>query len=140
MHSLRVGMYLYQHEYSADVVLGGLLHDILEWTEGSENLLKEEFGERVLAIVKANTKDRSIVDPAERLIDLRYERPFPVLDPEEKVPVRLKRRAVCRVREVLFLFAHPGYDLASAVQQLFELTVEDRPVVLEPILFHNPEV
>ncbi|MEK7633004.1 MAG: HD domain-containing protein [Patescibacteria group bacterium] len=66
MHVLRVGMYLYEHDYSADIVLAGLLHDILEWTEASEGLVKSEFGDAVLAIVKANTKDRSIVDPAER--------------------------------------------------------------------------
>lgn len=66
MHSLRVGMYLYERAYSSDIVIAGLLHDILEWTEGPEDLLKKEFGENVYTIVKANTKNRQIEDPAER--------------------------------------------------------------------------
>lgn len=66
MHSLRVGMYLYEHNYSNDIVLGGLLHDVLEWTKSSENQIREMFGDQVLAIVKANTKDRNISDPRER--------------------------------------------------------------------------
>ena len=66
MHVLRVGVYLYEREYSSEIVLAGLLHDILEWTDASEDIVKNEFGDRVFAIVKANTKDRGIVDPVER--------------------------------------------------------------------------
>lgn len=66
MHSLRVGMFLFEKNYSKEVVLGGLLHDVLEWTESSETLIKDEFGDAVLAMVKANTKNREITDPAER--------------------------------------------------------------------------
>ena len=66
MHSLRVGMYFYGHDYSSDIVMGGLLHDILEWTESPEDMLKKEFGENVHAIVQANTKNRQIDDPIER--------------------------------------------------------------------------
>lgn len=66
MHALRVGMYLYDRDYSEDIVLGGFLHDVLEWTGGSEDQLREIFGQRVCDIVKANTKDRDIEDPAER--------------------------------------------------------------------------
>ena len=66
MHSLRVGMYLYEHDYSNDIVIAGLLHDILEWTESPEDILKKEFGENVHAIVQANTKNRQIEDPVER--------------------------------------------------------------------------
>lgn len=65
MHALRVGMYLYERNYSANVVLGGLLHDVLEWTESPDDLVRTEFGDEVYAIVKA-TKDRNISDPVER--------------------------------------------------------------------------
>ncbi len=66
MHSLRVGMFLYEKNYSRDIVLGGLLHDVLEWTESSETVVRDTFGDAILAIVKANTKNREITDPAER--------------------------------------------------------------------------
>lgn len=66
MHTLRVGMYLYERNYSSDIVLAGLLHDILEWTESPDETIQDEYSNNVYAIVKANTKDRGIVDPVER--------------------------------------------------------------------------
>jgi len=66
MHVLRVAMHLYDRDYSEHIVLGGLLHDVLEWTESPDEMIRGEFGEDVYAIVKANTKDRSIVAPAIR--------------------------------------------------------------------------
>ncbi len=66
IHALRVGMYLYEHNYSADIVLAGLLHDILEWTESLDEVVRSEYGDHVYAIVKANTKDRRIADSVER--------------------------------------------------------------------------
>ena len=69
MHSLRVGMYLFQNDYPEDVVLGGLLHDLLEWTDCPEETVKDEFGEKVLTIVKANAKNLNIADVVERRKD-----------------------------------------------------------------------
>jgi len=69
MHALRVGMYLYDNDYSEDVVLAGFLHDIIEWTDSPKELLGDEFGQHVLDIVLANTKDRSIEDKQERRKD-----------------------------------------------------------------------
>ncbi len=69
-HALRVGVYLYEREYSYDVVLGGLLHDALEWSDITEQQLREEFGDTIANIVVANTKDRAIKDHPERLDDL----------------------------------------------------------------------
>jgi len=69
MHSLRVGMYLFDNDYSEDVVIGGLLHDMLEWTDCAEDTIREEFGQKVLDIVRANTKNRNIEDVDERRKD-----------------------------------------------------------------------
>ncbi|MFH1315000.1 MAG: HD domain-containing protein [Candidatus Uhrbacteria bacterium] len=69
MHSLRVGMYLFNNDYSDDVVIGGLLHDMLEWTSCSEEMIRDEFGQKVLDIVKANTKNLDIKDQKERQKD-----------------------------------------------------------------------
>lgn len=66
MHCLRVGMRLYDNNYPRDIILGGFLHDLLEWTDGSEAMIDEMFGERARDIVKANTKNRDISDPAAR--------------------------------------------------------------------------
>ena len=59
-------MYLYRKDYSEEIVLAGFLHDILEWTTSSEEMIINKFGKGVHDIVKANTKDRTIEDPAQR--------------------------------------------------------------------------
>lgn len=61
-HNIRVGVYLYEKGYAADVVITGVLHDALEWADFSEQELREGFGEEVTRLVKANTKDDSIED------------------------------------------------------------------------------
>ena len=66
-HDIRVGVYLYENNYSADVVLAGLLHDALEFSEISEEMLEKNFGEKVLEIVRANTKNRAIENSDERI-------------------------------------------------------------------------
>jgi len=69
-HDIRVGVYLYERNYSCDIVLAGVLHDALEFSAITEEMLQAEFGENVLKIVKANSKDRSIQDPDERIEEL----------------------------------------------------------------------
>ncbi len=69
-HDIRVGVYLYERDYSYEVVLGGLLHDSLEWSDISEQELRNEFGNAVTNIVVANTKNRSIDDSLEQIQDL----------------------------------------------------------------------
>ncbi|MEI7749666.1 MAG: HD domain-containing protein [Candidatus Moraniibacteriota bacterium] len=60
-HSIRVGSFLYQNAYDRDIVIAGFLHDILEDGSGiSEETIRDGFGEAVLTIVKANSKDESI--------------------------------------------------------------------------------
>lgn len=66
-HDIRVGVYLYEKNYSQDVVLAGLLHDAIEWYGISEETLRSEFGDRVTEIVAACTKDDSIKDPSEKI-------------------------------------------------------------------------
>ncbi|PIR76492.1 MAG: hypothetical protein COU32_01730 [Candidatus Magasanikbacteria bacterium CG10_big_fil_rev_8_21_14_0_10_42_10] len=69
-HVVRVGSFLYKKGYADTIVLGGLLHDALEWTDITAGELKEQFGADVLRIVKACTKDDSITDPQEKTNEL----------------------------------------------------------------------
>lgn len=69
-HDIRVGVYLYEHDYPHDVVLAGLLHDAIEWSGASERVLREEFGDQVASLVLACTKDDSIADEQEKIDDL----------------------------------------------------------------------
>lgn len=70
VHAIRVGVYLYERNYSRDVVIAGFLHDALEWSSITENMLRDEFGEQVLDLVRACTKNDSIKDPKEKIDEL----------------------------------------------------------------------
>lgn len=69
-HDIRVGLYLYEQGYSKEIVLAGLLHDMLEWSGANEEMLRQEFGDRITKLVRANTKDDSIVDKIEKTHEL----------------------------------------------------------------------
>lgn len=69
-HDIRVGVYLYENGYAEDVVLAGVLHDAIEWSETSEQMLREEFGNNVARLVLASTKDDTIMDKEEKTIEL----------------------------------------------------------------------
>lgn len=69
-HDIRVGVYLYNNGYSEDIVLAGLLHDALEWSSASQQLLVDEFGENVVRLILASTKDDSIMDKNEKTKEL----------------------------------------------------------------------
>lgn len=69
-HDIRVGVYLYENGYSEDIVLAGLLHDAVEWSKADKQILEKEFGEDILRIVLANTKDDSIEDKEEKTNEL----------------------------------------------------------------------
>ena len=69
-HDIRVGVYLYENNYSQEVVLAGLLHDILEFSNITEELIENKFGKEVLELVKANTKNKSIENSDERIKEL----------------------------------------------------------------------
>lgn len=69
-HDIRVGTYLYEKNYSREIVLAGVLHDAIEWSDMGEDVLKSEFGEDILKIVAACSKNRAIQDSQERLVDM----------------------------------------------------------------------
>lgn len=69
-HDIRVWVYLYENGYNEDIVLAWLLHDTLEWSEVTQGLLRDEFGENILRLVLASTKNDSIIDKIERSNDL----------------------------------------------------------------------
>ncbi|MGB0757595.1 MAG: HD domain-containing protein [Patescibacteria group bacterium] len=68
-HCLRVGNYLYSNNYSQDVIIAGLLHDAIEWGPTSKEKLALKYNNHILAIVIANTKDKTIKDQQERRKD-----------------------------------------------------------------------
>lgn len=69
-HNIRVGVYLYENGYSEDIVLAGVLHDTIEWSNMSKQILTEEFGDNITRLVLASTKNDSIADKLEKTNEL----------------------------------------------------------------------
>jgi guanosine-3',5'-bis(diphosphate) 3'-pyrophosphohydrolase len=70
IHSIRVGFHLYELGYSDDIVIAGILHDILEDTETSENDLQNKFGINITNIICANSFNILIEDKTEQFKDM----------------------------------------------------------------------
>lgn len=69
-HDIRVGVYLYENNYADDIVLAGLLHDAIEWSGITEQMLRADFGATITSLVLANTKDDSITDRHKKIDEL----------------------------------------------------------------------
>lgn len=69
-HDIRVGIYLYEHGYPQDIVVAGVLHDTLEWSSITPEMLADGFGQHILDLVRACTKDDSITDKFEKTNEL----------------------------------------------------------------------
>jgi guanosine-3',5'-bis(diphosphate) 3'-pyrophosphohydrolase len=59
-HSLRVAFYLLEKCYGANIIVGSILHDVLEDTEVSEDEIEKEFGAEVLNLIKAVSYQKEI--------------------------------------------------------------------------------
>jgi (p)ppGpp synthase/HD superfamily hydrolase len=95
LHSILTGMKLLGYGYRKELVIAGLLHDVLEDSDAKESDITSLFGEEVTTLVKALTfkeeirydvnkyitavkqkitagKDACIIDTADRLTNLPY--------------------------------------------------------------------
>ena len=70
LHSIRCGLRLMEAGFSPDLVIAGILHDVVEDTEVTAQKIEDIFGKNVANVVSENTKDPSITDPNERREDL----------------------------------------------------------------------
>ena len=70
LHSIRVGMNLYNNDYESHIVISGFLHDVLEDTDVTSDEIRSKFGKAVATIVEATSLDESIDDYLERHYDM----------------------------------------------------------------------
>lgn len=66
LHSIRVGLHLYNLGYDKDIVIAAILHDIIEDTETKIEEVESKFGSKIAKLVEANSFDESIQDKTER--------------------------------------------------------------------------
>ncbi len=69
MHSLRVGLYLYNLDCAVNAVIGGVLHDTLEASDATPEQIEARFGAEVRRLVEANSNDESIKDKTQQYRD-----------------------------------------------------------------------
>ena len=69
LHSILVGLSLAKLNYPIHVVQGGFLHDTIEDSNTSIKSVKEQFGDKVAAIVAACTYDHSIQNKTDQYKD-----------------------------------------------------------------------
>ncbi len=70
LHSLRVAMLLMEMGYSTKIIIGAVLHDILEDTAVKPEEITKSFGEDILQLIDAVSYDESIKDPVDRYVDM----------------------------------------------------------------------
>jgi len=73
LHSLRIANMLMEMGYSKKIIIGAVLHDIIEDTNVTDEQLKNDFGKEVLDLVTAVSYDELISDPVEQYKDM-YDR------------------------------------------------------------------
>lgn len=64
-HCFKVSTILYELGYSKDIVISGILHDLLEDTDISYEDICDSFGEKIAGCVLAVTFDSKITDKLE---------------------------------------------------------------------------
>jgi (p)ppGpp synthase/HD superfamily hydrolase len=68
-HSIRMATYLYSYQYNDTLIIGALLHDLLEDTDVVFEEIKEQFGQDIANMVLALSFDTSIIDKDKRWVD-----------------------------------------------------------------------
>ncbi len=73
LHSFKVGMTLYNYGYSENVIISGILHDLIEDTDITKEDIKQEYNDDVADIVAAVSFNKDISDHYEQAKEL-FER------------------------------------------------------------------
>jgi (p)ppGpp synthase/HD superfamily hydrolase len=138
LHSFRVAMMLLEMGYKKKIVIGAILHDILEDTDMTSEQLKEEFGQEILELVLAVSYNESIKDPIEqykemykrivvygkdavvlKAVDIAVNSLYISLVPDDK-----KQRTLVE-KGAYFLELTKDYEREPALQLLKERNIEE---------------
>ena len=68
VHSLKIAMYLYKYEYDIDIVIGALLHDLVEDTDTTIDDIKNNFGDKISILVDLLTMNFKLENYREQFI------------------------------------------------------------------------
>ena len=66
LHSIRVGIHLYNFGYDRDIVIAAILHDVIEDTDVKIEELESRFGQKIARLIGANSFDKGIINRTKR--------------------------------------------------------------------------
>lgn len=66
LHSIRVGLHLYNLGYDKLIVIAAILHDVIEDTDVKIQEVEAKFGKKIAKLVEANSFNENIEDKTER--------------------------------------------------------------------------
>ena len=69
---LRLALFLLKYGYSEDVVIVGILHDVIEDTKFSEIDIRKRFGKRISTMVLGVTENNKITSNKEKFKLYKY--------------------------------------------------------------------
>lgn len=95
MHSIRVGLYLYEKGYDKTIVIAGILHDLLEDSDTSVKEIEKNFGKDIAELVQANSFDKDI---PEKILEDKKKRYSQVL---ERGLARGKKTLIIKAADIL---------------------------------------
>ena len=143
LHPLEVASLLSGRDFDDEVVIAGVLHDVVENTDVSVDDIERRFGHRVAKLVAAVTENANIADYAARKAALRDQvargsRDVCAIYAADKVakvrelrakaardPEALRGRKLEHYRESLAMLRASAHDLALVDQLEFELWALD---------------
>jgi guanosine-3',5'-bis(diphosphate) 3'-pyrophosphohydrolase len=70
LHSIRVGLWLESLNYTKEIIIAGILHDLLEDSKITRKKIAQEFGERVTQLIESNSFNKNILSKTMSYKDL----------------------------------------------------------------------
>ena len=66
LHSFKLAMTLYSYNYSEEIVISGILHDLIEDTDTTKKDIESKYGKKISDIIEAVSFDPKIEDKLEQ--------------------------------------------------------------------------
>lgn len=73
LHSFKMAYYLYLNNYSKDIIISAILHDLIEDTKVTGTIIEKEYGSNIKSIVEAVSFNSEIKDKEEQYISMFNE-------------------------------------------------------------------
>lgn len=73
LHSFKMAYYLYLNNYSKDIIISAILHDLIEDTKVTGTIIEKEYGSNIKSIVEAVSFNLNIEDKEEQYISMFNE-------------------------------------------------------------------